>query len=47
MITQTTQQKMFYCPTEGKEIPEENCPKACYICGPENRSGKETYHWSG
>jgi hypothetical protein len=45
--TQTQTKKMFFCPTEKKEIPEEWCPQACYICTAKNRSGEETYHWSG
>jgi hypothetical protein len=48
MSTQITEtKKMFYCPTAKKEIPKEYCPGACYVCGPKNRNGEETYHWSG
>jgi hypothetical protein len=40
-------QKMLYCPTAGKEIPEARCPKVCYICTKAVRDGEETYPWSG
>jgi hypothetical protein len=43
----TENKKMFYCPTAKKEIPEDRCPQACYMCTDKNRNGEETYHWSG
>jgi hypothetical protein len=45
-ILKDTQKGMFYCPTVGKEIPEDWCPGACYICTAQNRNGKEIYRWS-